>query len=159
MKKYREEWPLKQAHCMKSPFSSCSTHFLTTLSGWMAPRGERKPIAFPQAAKREMSAQTYPDVHREITMAYILHSVIAEASHGGNKALNLCRKTDGIGCNKYDKWHGGSWRVTAQWMAASSSWFKYLIFFKSELSPLTGERIRHAQRVKSKKTNRHQQAL
>lgn len=113
MKKYREEWPLKQSHCMKSPFSSCSTHFLTTLSGWMAPRGERKPIAFPQAAKCEMSAQTYPDVHREITMAYILCSVIARASHGGNKALNLCRKTDGIGCNKYDKWHGGSWTVTA----------------------------------------------
>lgn len=28
-------------------------------------------------------------------------------------------------------------------MAANSSWFKYRVFFKSELSPQPGERIRH----------------
>lgn len=112
-KKYSEKRPLKHSHCMKSPFSSCSTHCLTAFSGWMAPRGERKAVAFSQAAKCEMSAQIYPDVQREITVAYILLSVMAQASHSVNKALNLCRKTDGIGCNKYDKWHQGFWTVSA----------------------------------------------
>lgn len=73
----------------------------------MAPRGQGRVAAFSQAAKCEISSQIYPDIQREITIESILLSVVAQASHSVNKAPNLCRKPDGIGCNKCDKWHGG----------------------------------------------------